>query len=81
VENARVIHEKSLHAQRATVWCGFWDGGVIGPYFFENEIGNAITMNGVRYRIIKNDLLCFFLFSCELWNYILGKLVAQFCNF
>jgi hypothetical protein len=30
-ENPRVIHEKPLHAQRATVWCGFLAGGVIGP--------------------------------------------------
>ena len=22
--NHRVIHEKALHAQRPTVWCGFW---------------------------------------------------------
>jgi hypothetical protein len=32
-ENPRVIHEKPLHAQRATVWCGFWAGGVIGRTF------------------------------------------------
>jgi hypothetical protein len=57
-----VIHEKSLHAQQATVWCGFWDGGVIGLYFFENEARNAVTVNGVCYRIIKNDLLCFFFY-------------------
>ena len=49
-ENPRVNHEKLLHVQRATVWCGFWAGGVIGPYFFENEAGNAVTVNGVRYR-------------------------------
>ena len=24
--------------------------GVIGPYFFENEAGNAVTVNGVSYR-------------------------------
>ena len=44
----RVIHEKPMHAQ-ATVWCGLWAGGVIGLYFFENEVGNAVTLNGVRY--------------------------------
>ena len=48
-EIPRVIHEKPLHAQQATVWCGFWAGGVIGPYFFENEAGNAVTVNGVCY--------------------------------
>ena len=30
--------------------------------------------------IIKNDY-AFFLFGYELWNYILGKLAAQFYNF
>ena len=32
-ENPRVIHEKPFHAQLATVWCGFWAGGLIGLYF------------------------------------------------
>ena len=45
-----MIHEKALHAQRLTVWCGFWAGGVIGPYFFKYEAGNAVTVNGVGYR-------------------------------
>jgi hypothetical protein len=33
-ENLPLILEMSLHAQRATVLCGFWAGGLIGPYFF-----------------------------------------------
>jgi hypothetical protein len=56
-ENPRVIHEKPLHAQRAAVWCGFWAGGVIGPYFFENDAGNAVTVNGVRYRNMISEFL------------------------
>jgi hypothetical protein len=52
-----VIHEKPLHAQRATVWCGFWAGGLIGPYFFENEAGNAVTVNGVRYCNMITEFL------------------------
>jgi hypothetical protein len=57
-ENPRVIHEKPLHAQRATVWCGFWAGGVIGPYFFENNAaGNAVTVNEVRYRNMITEFL------------------------
>ena len=52
-----MIHEKPLHAQRATVWCGFWAGGVIGPYFFENDAGNAVTVNGVRYRNMITEFL------------------------
>ncbi|EFN85184.1 hypothetical protein EAI_06378, partial [Harpegnathos saltator] len=50
-ENPRVIvDEKQMHPQRVTVWCGFWVGGIIGPFFFENVAGQAITVNGVRYR-------------------------------
>lgn len=56
-ENPPVIHEKPLHAQRATVWYGFWAGGVIGPYFFENEAGNAVTVNGVHYCNMITEFL------------------------
>ena len=49
-ENPRVISEKQMHPQRVTVWCRFWAGGIIGPYFFENETGQAATVNGARYR-------------------------------
>ena len=56
-ENPPVIHEKPLHAQQATVWCGFWAGGVIGPYFFENEAGNGVTVNAVCYRNMVTEFL------------------------
>jgi len=49
-ENPRAIHEQPMHPQKVTVWCGFWAGGVIGPYFFENARGDAVTVNGDRYR-------------------------------
>ena len=48
-ENPRVISEKQMHSQRVTIWCGFWAGGIIGPYFFENEADQAVTVND-RYR-------------------------------
>ena len=51
VENPRVINEKPLHAQQATVCCEFWAGGVIGPYFFlKMRPEMQLTVNGVRYR-------------------------------
>ena len=53
--NPRVIHEKPLHSQ-ATVWCRFWAGGVIGPYF-SNEARNAVTVNGVHYRNMIMEFL------------------------
>ncbi|CAK1588653.1 unnamed protein product [Parnassius mnemosyne] len=49
-ENPKEIIEKPLHAQRFTVWCAMWSGGVIWPFFFEDEAGNAVTVNGSRYR-------------------------------
>ena len=45
-----MIGEKQTHSQRVAVWCGFWAGGIIGPYFFENETGQAATVNAARYR-------------------------------
>ena len=40
----RRIVIRKMHPQR--VWCGFWAGG---PYFFENEAGQAATVNAARY--------------------------------
>ena len=34
-ENPRMIHEKQMHPQRVNVWCGFWAGGIIGPFFMK----------------------------------------------
>ncbi|EFN81170.1 hypothetical protein EAI_00691, partial [Harpegnathos saltator] len=56
--NCRILHDAkphevrqvAMHPQKVTVWCGSWAGGVIGPYFFENDVGVAITVNGERYR-------------------------------
>ncbi|KAI8123095.1 hypothetical protein CVS40_6188 [Lucilia cuprina] len=39
VENPQIIH----HPLKVTVWCAIWSGGIIGPYFFENENGVTVT--------------------------------------
>ena len=36
-ENLDVVLQKLMHLLRVTVWCSLWRGGIIGPYFFENE--------------------------------------------
>ena len=43
------IKDVPLHSERVTVWCGFMEGCIIGPYFFENDIEQAVTVNGQRY--------------------------------
>lgn len=48
-ENPKEIHETSLHPKKVTVWCGVARYGVIGPYFFEDERGNTVTVNSERY--------------------------------
>ena len=46
-----------MYLQRVTVWCGFCYAGIIGPFFFENEQGAAVTVNGERYRAMLNQFL------------------------
>ena len=48
--NPHVVHESALHAERITVWCGLWAGGVIDPYFFRDNQERHVTVNGNRHR-------------------------------
>ena len=38
-------------------WCGFWSRGIIWPFFFENEQGVSVTVNGDGYRAMLNEFL------------------------
>jgi hypothetical protein len=49
-ENPMVIHEKPLHPERITVWCAICSIDMIGPYFFEDEMGTALTVTGDHYE-------------------------------
>ncbi|GFX99160.1 transposase [Trichonephila clavipes] len=48
--NPQVYAETPLHPEKLTVWCALWAGGIIGPYFFKNDEGHNVTVNGDRYR-------------------------------
>ncbi|GFT45055.1 putative DD41D transposase [Trichonephila clavipes] len=48
--NPPVYVETPLHPEKLTVWCALWAGGIIGPYFFKNDEGHNVTVNGDRYR-------------------------------
>jgi hypothetical protein len=56
-ENPCDIHQKHLHPEMVIVWCRVASSGVIGPYFFEDEAGRAVTVNSARYT----GMLCTFL--------------------
>ena len=55
--NPHAYIEKPTHPKRVTVWCGFWWRGVIKTFFFENEQGETVTINGDRYRVMLNAFL------------------------
>ena len=56
-ENPHKIKEKPMRPLRVTVWCGLWGGGTIDPYFFEDEGGATVTVNGDTYRTMKTNFL------------------------
>jgi transposase len=56
-ENPRQLHERPLHSQKVTVWCAVSTRGVIGPYFFEDERGNATTVTSQRYVDMLNTFV------------------------
>ena len=57
LENPHANIEKPTYPKRVTVWCGFSSRGIIGPFFFENEQGETVTVNGDRYRTMLNEFL------------------------
>ncbi|GFX65997.1 hypothetical protein TNCV_14181 [Trichonephila clavipes] len=48
--NPQVYVETPLYPEKLTVWCALWAGGIIGPYFFKNDEGHNVTVNGDPYR-------------------------------
>ncbi|CAK9831720.1 Transposable element Tc3 transposase [Anthophora retusa] len=55
--NPQSIVERSLHTKKVTVWCGFFIGGVIGPYFFETEEGASVAVTDELYRSMISSFL------------------------
>ena len=56
-ENPHAYIEKPTHPQRVTVCCDFWFRGIVESFFFENDQGLAVTVNGDRYRAMLNEFL------------------------
>jgi len=49
IETPRELHQKPLHSPKVTVWCAVSKFGIIGPYFFEDERGQTVTVTSERY--------------------------------
>ena len=56
-ENPHAYIEKPRHPKRVTIWWGFWSRSIIRQYFFKNEQGEAVTVNGDRYPAMLNEFL------------------------
>ncbi|GFY03686.1 transposable element Tc3 transposase [Trichonephila clavipes] len=70
--NPQVHVETPLHPEKLTVWYALWAGRIIGPYFFKNDEGHNVTVNGDWYRdMISNS------FIPELNNHDVQKLWFQ----
>jgi len=48
-ENPQEVHQRPLHNERLAVRCGIASFGVLGPYFFEDNEGAAVTVTSKRY--------------------------------
>ncbi|GFV59406.1 transposable element Tc3 transposase [Trichonephila clavipes] len=70
--NPQVYVETPLHPEKLTVWCALWASGIIGPYFFKNDEGHNVTINGDRYRAMITNF-----FIPELNNHDVQELWFQ----
>ncbi|GFW54145.1 DDE_3 domain-containing protein [Trichonephila clavipes] len=70
--NPQVYVETPLHPEKLTVWCALWAGGIIGPYFFKNDEGHNVTVNGDWYRAMNTNF-----FIPELNNHDVQELWFQ----
>ncbi|GFY24640.1 putative transposable element [Trichonephila clavipes] len=70
--NPQVYVETLLHPEKLTVWCALWAGGIIGPYFFKNDEGDNVTVNGDWYRAMITNF-----FIPELNNHDVHELWFQ----
>ncbi|GFY09219.1 DUF4817 domain-containing protein [Trichonephila clavipes] len=53
--NPQVYVETPLHLEKLTVWCALWAGGIIGLYFFKNDEGHNVTVNGDCCQVIYSQ--------------------------
>lgn len=45
----------SLHPTKVTIWCAMSTSGVIGPYFYEDQNQQPLTVNSTRYVAVLDN--------------------------
>ncbi|GFW04020.1 transposable element Tc3 transposase [Trichonephila clavipes] len=70
--NPQVYVKTPLNQEKLHVSCALWAGGIIGPYFFKNDKGQNVTVNGDRYRAMITNF-----FIPELNNHDVQELWFQ----
>lgn len=56
-ENPQSTTETTLHPAKVTVWAGLASWGLVGPFFFEDHRGQALTVNSDRYDRMLTEKL------------------------
>jgi hypothetical protein len=55
--NPTVLYERPLHSSKVTVWCAVSSFALMGPYFFEDDRERAVTVTGLRYVHMLENVL------------------------
>ena len=74
--------ENPMNPKRVSVWCGFWYKGIIGPFFFENEQGEAVAIVIVIFcsQKLKRRILATFGFNRTALRATQPNLYLMFCS-
>ena len=56
---ADFITQKPLHSSKVTAWCALSYRGIIGPFWFEDEDENAVTINRIAEELFRRFVLTF----------------------
>ena len=70
-ENAQELHQRPLHSERLTVCCGIASFRVLGPYFFEENEGSAVTVTSERHVAMLRNF-------CEQSYVVVGSISHQY---
>lgn len=55
--NPQRLHERPLHSPKLVVWAAISANGIVGPYFFEDERGRAVTVRAHNYCDMIREFL------------------------